>query len=183
MKVMESRNYHQAVQQAHKSPAREKQLPIAGLRRRLHWLQWVAPAVMALAVVFYVVGPGDWIYGTMGYQRHQLAEILFFGTIGPVLIFILFNLLGRWLEEKETSELQALVLAQAREHARISHEVTDDALQAIFAASVMLNSLESSVPNLPPEVIAQLRQTNRAMDPIMQQLYAHQAKQNPVNRD
>jgi signal transduction histidine kinase len=176
MKAVDSRNY-QAVQKAYQPQASEKQLPIAGLRRRIHWLQWAAPAVMAVAVGFYVVGPGDWIYQTMGYPRHQLAEILFFGTIGPVLIFILFNLLRRWLEEKETSELQALVLAQARENARISREVTDDALQAIFAASVMLNSLESRVPDLPPEVIDQLRQTNRAMDPIMQQLYAHQAKQ------
>jgi signal transduction histidine kinase len=181
MKAIDSRSY-QAVRPAHTTPAQGKQLPIAGLRRRLHWLQWAAPAAMALAVVFYVVGPGDTIYKTLGYSRHQLAEILFFGTIGPILIFILFTLLRRWLEEKETSELQALVLAQAREHARISREVTDDALQAIFAASVTLNSLESRVPDLPPEVIEQLRQTNRAMDPILQQLYAHQAKQNPVSR-
>jgi signal transduction histidine kinase len=182
MKAIDSRSY-QAGQLARISPVRGKQLPIAGLRRRLHWLQWAAPAVMAMAVVFYVVGPGELIYRTQGYQRHQIAEILFFGTIGPVLIFFLFNLLGRWLEERETSELQALVLAQAREHARISREVTDDALQAIFAASVMLNSLESRVPDLPPEVIDQLRQANRAMDPILQQLYAHQAKQIPVSRE
>jgi hypothetical protein len=83
------------------------------------------------------------------------------------------------LEERETRSLQARALEQVREHVRLSHEVTDDAMQALFAASITLSSLESLAPDLPLEVIAQLHETNQALSPIMQQLYAHQAKRPP----
>ena len=151
-------------------------LLLGTLRHKLRLIQWLAPFGMALLVIFYEIGPAKMIQRLLGSQPHFLAEILFYGTIGPALVFLAFELLGRWLEERETRELQAIALAQARENARISHEVTDDALQALFAASVILSSLETRAPDLPPDVIAQLQETNRALTPIMQQLYAHQAK-------
>lgn len=151
-------------------------VPLGALRHKLRLIQWLAPVGMALLVILYEIGPANTIHKLLGSQPHFLAEILFYGTLGPALVFLAFELLGRWLEERETRELQAVALAQAWEHARVSHEVTDDALQALFAASVILSSLETRVPDLPPDVITQLRETNRALTPIMQQLYAHQAK-------
>ena len=158
------------------STERGPSFTLGALRHKLRLIQWLAPLGMALLVVFYEIGPANTIRKMLGFQPHFLAEILFYGTLGPALVFLAFDLLGRWLEERETSELQAIALDQARELARISHEVTDDALQALFAASVILSSLESQVPDLPPEVVDRLRETNRALNPIMQQLYAHQAK-------
>jgi signal transduction histidine kinase len=165
-----------------KSSPKGLSLPLAALRRRLRTIQWLAPVGMALVVILYELGPASWIQRIFGSQHHFLAEILFFGSVGPVLVFLLMDLLGRWLEEREINDVQAQVLAQALEHARISHEVTDDALQAIFAASVILSSLENRLPDLPAEVSTQLRETNQALDPILKQLYAHQAKRPASDR-
>ncbi|MBI4768852.1 MAG: hypothetical protein HY784_00175 [Chloroflexi bacterium] len=104
------------------------------------------PVGLLLLVVVYEAGPARWIHDRLGDNYHFVAEVLFYGTTGPALAFVLLDFLGRWLEERETSELQAQVLAQARERAKISHQLSDDALQTLFAASALLTSLESSLP-------------------------------------
>lgn len=147
--------------------------PISLLLRRLDWLQWLVPAALVLLVVLYELGPARWVYDGLGEDFHFLAEILFYGTFGPLLAFLLLHFLGRWLEERETTEVQAQVLAQAREHARISHELSDDALQALFAASTLLAALESSSPNLAPETIEELSDTERALNHAIRQLREH----------
>lgn len=146
------------------------------IKHRLHLIQWLAPLGMALLVVLYEVGPARWVDIHVGIRYRFLAEILFYGTLGPLLVFALMVLMRRWIEERETSDLQAQVLEQVKEHARISHEVTDDALQAIFASSVFLSTLEAKIPDLPPDIAAQARDTKRALEPVMRQLYEHQAK-------
>jgi signal transduction histidine kinase len=155
-----------------------KGIPISldTIKHRLHVIQWLAPIGMALLVILYEVGPARWIDIRFGFQYHFLAEILLYGTLGPLLVFALMVLLRRWLEERETSDLQAQVLEQVKEHARISHEVTDDALQAIFASSVFLSTLEAKIPDLPPDIAEQAKNTKRALEPVMRQLYEHQAK-------
>jgi signal transduction histidine kinase len=102
-----------------------------------------------------------------------LAEILVYGTIGPVLTFLLLEYLGRWLEERETSELQAMILTQARETARIDRELNDNTLQAMFATSVLLDSIKSSLPYLPPEVATQLQAADKSLDGAIRQLREH----------
>jgi signal transduction histidine kinase len=179
MKRTASRSYRNLLRP---SPQEVTLLPdaLVPLHRLLRWIQWLAPLGMALLVLVYELGPASWIHDRFSNQHHLLAEIIFYGTIGPVLTFFLIDLLGRWLEERETSELQARALAQAHEFARVGHEVTDDALQALFAASVTLSSLESRYPDLPTEIIAQVHETNRALSPIMQKLYAYQARRLPT---
>jgi signal transduction histidine kinase len=143
------------------------------LRRRLILLKWLVPVGLALAVILYELGPARWIHTTLGDTYHFVAEILVYGTVGPVMAFLLLDILGRWLEERETSELQTLILAQAREHARIDRELNDSVLQSLFAASVLLDSINASLPELPAEVAAHLQETNRALDETIQQLRAH----------
>jgi signal transduction histidine kinase len=146
-------------------------LPLPALRRRLGLLQWLVPAGLLLLVVAYEVGPSRWIHDRMGNTYHFVAEILVYGTIGPVLAFILLDFLGRWLEERETSDLQAQVLARAREQARLHRQFSDDTLQALFAVSLRLTTLESNWPDLPPEAAAQLRETQAALNEAIQRLH------------
>jgi len=153
-------------------PALERPfLPLPALRRRLGLLQWLVPAGLLLLVVAYEVGPSRWIHDRMGDTYHFVAEILVYGTIGPVLAFILLDFLGRWLEERETSDLQAQVLARAREQARLHRQLSDDTLQALFAVSLRLTTLESNWPDLPPEAAAQLRETQAALNQAIQRLH------------
>jgi signal transduction histidine kinase len=156
-------------------PAVPPRLPLAwsAFRRRLVWLKWLAPAGLVLLVILYEVGPSRWINDTFGAPYHSLAEILVYGTIGPVLTFLLLEYLGRWLEERETSELQAMILTQARETARIDRELNDNALQAMFATSVLLDSIKSSLPHLPPEVATQLQAADKSLDGAIHQLREH----------
>ena len=126
-----------------------------------------------LLVVIYEIGPARWIQDGVGDAYHFVAEILLYGTVGPLLAFLLLRFLGRWLEERETSELQAQVLAQAREHARVSRELSDDALQTLFAVSTLLASLESTLPNLSPEAAPTLHETQQSLDCAIRRLRDH----------
>ena len=147
--------------------------PITLLHRRLDVLQRLVPMALVLLVVFYELGPARWVYDSLGESYHFLAEMLFYGTIGPILAFLVLHFLARWLEERETTEAQAQVLAQTREHARISHELSDDALQTLFAASTLLATLKSHSPHLPPEAASTLSQTEQALERAIQQLRDH----------
>lgn len=153
--------------------AERMKLTFSTLRRRLILLKWLVPAGLASVVILYEFGPARWIYTTLGASLHFVAEVLIYGTVGPVMAFLLLDILGRWLEERETSELQALILAQAREHARIDREFNDSVLQSLFAASILLDSINAGLPEMPAEVAAHLRETNRALDETIQQLRTH----------
>jgi signal transduction histidine kinase len=160
---------------SHEPPASASErssLPLPALQRRFGLLRWLVPAGMLLLVVAYEIGPARWIHERLGANYHFAAEILVYGTIGPVLAFVLLDFLGRWLEERETTELQAQVLARAREQARLSHQLSDDTLQALFAASMLLTSLESSLPALPPETATRFRETQAALNQTIQELHA-----------
>jgi len=155
------------------TPAPERLPLLTALRRWLDLLQVLLPTGLVLLVIVYEIGPARWIYYEWGETYHFVAEILFYGTVGPALAFLLLNFLGRWLEERETSDLQAQVLAQARGRARLSHELNDDALQILFAASTFLASLQVALPELSPETTSTLRETQRALDRAIRQLRDH----------
>ena len=155
------------------TPRAQRPLMLYTLRRWLGLLQVLVPAGLVLLVVAYEIGPARWIYDGLGEAYHFVAEILFYGTVGPVLAFLLLHLLHRWLEEKETSDVQAQVLAQAREYARTSRELSDDALQTLFAASMLLASLKSAVPDLPPEAASSLLEIEQSLDLAIQKLRNH----------
>jgi signal transduction histidine kinase len=136
-------------------------------------LKWLMPLGLLALVVVYEVGPSRWLHDSLGAPYHFLAESLIYGTIGPALTFTVLDILGRWLEERETSDLQAQVLAQAREQAKINHKLSDDTLQALFATSILLSSLEANRSRFPPEAVDQLHEAQRALNLAIGQLQAH----------
>ncbi len=145
----------------------------SAFRRRLGLLKWLAPASLVFLVVVYELGPSRWIHNRLGADYHFVVEILVYGTAGPALAFLVLHLLDQWLQERETTELQALVLAHARERVRISRELNDDALQILFAASTLLATLKTAASDLPPETAAALRETEQALSNAIQQLRDH----------
>jgi signal transduction histidine kinase len=164
----------EAIVQSSPIPASERPpLPLPALQRRLGLLRWLLPIGMLVLVAGYELGPARWIHSRLGDTYHFMAEIVVYGTVGPVLAVVLLHFLGRWLEERETTELQAQVLARAREDAKNHHRLSDDTLQALFAASLRLSTLEAALPDLPPEAAAQLHETQAALTQAIQQLRAH----------
>jgi signal transduction histidine kinase len=67
-----------------------------------------------------------------------LVEIVAFGLAAGLIGYILPELALRWNEERETSELQALALIGERERMQRAHELSDEAVQSLYAAGALL---------------------------------------------
>jgi signal transduction histidine kinase len=134
-----------------------------------------------LIVALYELGPARWIHDRLGVTYHFIAEILIYGTVGPALAYVLLDLLGRWWEERETTELQAQVLGQAQKHIQVDRQLDDDALQNLFAASVLIDSIQADPQPLPPEVAAQLRAADQALKQAIRQLGPHLEQRPPIS--
>ncbi|MFQ5436099.1 MAG: hypothetical protein ACE5FD_14600 [Anaerolineae bacterium] len=143
------------------------------LRGRLHRLKWAIPLSLVILVVGYELLPALWVQNTWGFAPHALMDVLLFGTIGPAIVYILLNFLERWLEERETSDLQAKILQKAQEDARHSRQLNDDAVQVLFSASTLIESLKTSHPELPSDTIAHIEITEKALDKAIRDLRVH----------
>ncbi|MCS6910439.1 MAG: histidine kinase [Anaerolineales bacterium] len=158
-------------------PSPEEALPRpssqSALRRRLGMLKWLAPGMLVLLVVGYELLISRTVHDMLGPVPHYALDILVYGTVGPVLIFWLLHFLSRWLDERETSELQATILAQARERVRAHQELNDSTLQSLFATSLFLNAVEANLRDLPPEARTQLHAANQSLDRVIRQLREH----------
>ncbi|HJW91721.1 MAG TPA: histidine kinase dimerization/phosphoacceptor domain-containing protein [Anaerolineales bacterium] len=137
---------------------------------RLRLLRWAIPIALFMLVAIYQLAIAPWIGQEFGSQRHLLAELFFYGTGGPLLAFLVLNYVERWLEERQTSELQAHILEETRQHVTLSRELNDEALQSLYGISILLDSLEARLPDLPAETAAALGETERALDDVIQRI-------------
>ena len=143
------------------------------VRRFLPRLRWLIPLGLALLVIIYEIGPAFWIYESYGIDAHIMVEIVVFGTIGPLLSFFLLNFLERWLEERETSDLQAQILAQAQQDAHTSRVLSDYAIQMLFAAGTLITSLKESHPELTEETAVQIQGIENSLNQAIAQIRTH----------
>jgi hypothetical protein len=150
---------------------RQRLPKLSSFRRQLRLLKWLIPAGLILLVIAYEVGPSLWIYEGFGSRVHLVAEILLFGAVGPIVVFILLELLGRWIDEKETADFQAELLAQANEKELEVRQTSDDTLQVLFATSLLIGTLKSDQSNLPSNTAKQIEITEQALNETMQRLY------------
>ncbi len=142
-------------------------------RRKLKRLRWLIPAGLMLVVVAYELGPSRWIYEGFGFTYHLAAEIVIFGTVGPILAFIMLELLGRWKDEKETADLQAQLIAQANEKEVGVREIGDDTIQVLFATSLLLTTFKFKQSDLPAETVAQIEVTEQSLTDAIERLRSH----------
>lgn len=139
-------------------------------RRQLRTFKWLIPLAMVLLVVAYELGPSRWTYEGLGFTYHLLAEIFVFGTVGPALAFILLELLGRWIEEKETADLQSRLLAKAGEKELEVRRLGDETIQVLFATSLLITSIKSDGSSLPEDTVAQIEITEKALNDSIKDL-------------
>ena len=118
---------------AHGGPAASR-----AFQRRLLRLRRLSPPVLLFLVAAYQMGPARWVHDRLGENQHFLAEIAAFGLAAALIGYIPPELALRWNEERETSELQALALVGERERMQRAHELSDEAIQALYAAGVLL---------------------------------------------
>jgi hypothetical protein len=151
----------------------ERNQPIGRLQRRLHLLKWLVPAGLMLLVIAYQLGPGYWIYATLDYRYHLILEVVIFALFGPALAYVVLSFLERWLEERETSDLQARIVAQAQADAQKSRQLSDEALQLLFSAGTIIATLKSPDGKLSPEIIAQAESAEAALNEAAERIRAH----------
>jgi hypothetical protein len=143
------------------------------LRRRLGLIKWLIPAGLMLLVIVYELGPARWLNDGLGFSYHLLAEMVLFGTLGPALAFVLLDLLGRWVDEKETADLQAKLLAEANEKEIMVRQVSDDTLQVLFATSLLIATMKSDRFDLPSDTAAQIEATEQELQEAIDRLRSH----------
>jgi hypothetical protein len=148
-------------------------LSITGLRPQMDLLKWVVPLGLMLLVVVYQLGPAYWIHQELGYTYHLLIETLLFAAVGPVMVFILLSFLERWLEERDTSDLQAQILEQLRRDMQKSRQLNDDALQVLFAAGAIVATLKMAQPGLSAETTVQVEKLEGALNEAVERLRSH----------
>lgn len=175
---------HLFVQSRGKSTlATDRPASLPFIRRRLKLLKTLVPSALVMIVVAFELGPARWIHNAWGAPYHFAIEILIYGTVGPVLTVVAADLLQRWLEERETTEVQARVLAGAREQASAGRQSNESALQTLFAANLLLRSIESSLSGAPPDIANRFADANRALERAIHELQAHQLAQSESPRD
>jgi signal transduction histidine kinase len=161
---------------ASSSKAREDSAPLtlAHLRQRLDLLRWLVPGGLLGLVIINELGLARWVHLHWGDAASVTLNILIYGSVGPVLAYLALTFVGRWLEERETSELQAQVLHRAQAQAQRTHDLTDNALQTLFATSLLLDNLAESRPDPSPEAATQFHEAALAVNRAIEQLYATQ---------
>jgi hypothetical protein len=156
---------------------RDHPLSQVNYRQWLSWLRWLVPASLVLLVGIYAISVAPWLYGRYGFSQFLLVEILLFGTVGPLIVFVLLDFLVRWLDERDTSDLQAQMLAQARQEAQMCRELSDEALQILFSAGNLIASLKATHPDLPDERRRQIAATETALNEAAERLRGKLLKQ------
>ena len=155
------------------TPPSEWLLTPRHLRQRVERLRWLAPAGLLLLVIINELGLARWVEAHVGHTFSVTLDILIYPAL-DALAKLLLTVVGRWLEERETSEAQSQALHRARALAQQNHDLTDDALQTLFATSLMLDTLARELPNLSPEAAGQYREAEQAVNRAIEQLYANQ---------
>lgn len=153
--------------------AKRIDLPLSPVRRRVHVLMRVIPISLTVFVLIYEFGLSEWIQAHFGTVYHSFTDMAIYGIAGPVLAYLVLHFLDRWLEERETSELQAQLLTQARQRAQTSAELSDTALQTLFAASILISSLKSGSTELLPETKIELARTEESLNRAIQRIRDH----------
>jgi hypothetical protein len=143
------------------------------LNARLRLLRWAVPLALAVTVAVYQLGLARWIHLWFGEKSYHLAEILLYGTGGPLLAFFSLDLLIRWLEERETSELQSRILEETRLNYATSRNLNDETLQTLYAVSILLDSMKSTLPENHSEKAAMLQEAEGALNRTMTRIRSH----------
>ena len=140
------------------------------LRAYPRLLRWLLPVAVLLLILIYQLVAAGWIHTRIGYPYHIVAEILFFATLGPALAFFFARSFEKWLDERDTSDWQAQLLAEARADAARGRQLNDEALQVLFSIGLVVEALQAANPELSPELRKQVEATDKAAGALSRQL-------------
>jgi signal transduction histidine kinase len=115
----------------------------ARLSDRLRLLQWLLPAVITVLAAVYQFGPARYVHDHFGMEVHFWVEVVFYGTTGPVVMWLILRIVRKWIEQKERAEAEVYRLnteLQQRVDER-THELRDKN-EALAKANEQLQELD-----------------------------------------
>jgi len=115
----------------------------AKLSDRLRLLQWALPAAITVLAALYQLGPARYVHDYFGAWSHYALEVFFYGTTGPIVMWLILRLVREWVEQKELAEAEVYRLnveLQQRVDER-TRELREKA-EALTAANEQLKELD-----------------------------------------
>lgn len=76
------------------------------LSDRLHLLQRLLPVTVMAVATLYQFGPARVIHDNYGDWAHYWLEVLFYGTTGPLFLWVTLRVVRVWVEQKEQAEAE-----------------------------------------------------------------------------
>jgi len=83
------------------------QTPATTLRQRILSGRWVLSAIWIIGVILYQLVIANWVHDSFSENLHYLVEIIFYGSIGPLLAIAFLILVDKWLYQMEQVEQKA----------------------------------------------------------------------------
>jgi len=80
------------------------------LRQRIVTLRWLVASIWILGVMAYQLVIAAWVHDHISESSHYLIEILFYGSLGPILAIGFLALIDKWLSQMEQVEKKAHTL-------------------------------------------------------------------------
>jgi len=78
----------------------------SSLAQRMRLLQWAMPLIIMIVATLFQLGPALYVHDNFGHDSHWGVEILFYGTVGPTVVWFVLRLIRHWLTEKEEAEAE-----------------------------------------------------------------------------
>lgn len=113
------------------------------LSDRLRLLQWLLPVIVLAVAALYQLGPARFVHNNYGAWAHFWLEILFYGTAGPVFLWLTFRVVRVWVEQKEQAEAEVYRLnSQLQQRVEERTRELKQKADALEVANVQLQKLD-----------------------------------------
>src|SRR3990172_1096764 len=113
------------------------------LSDRLRLLQWALPAAITVLAALYQLGPARYVHDNFGTWSHYGLEVFFYGTTGPIVMWLILRLVRTWVKQKEQAEAEVYRL-NAELQQRVDERTRElrDKAEALTAANARLQELD-----------------------------------------
>ncbi|MBI3760428.1 MAG: hypothetical protein HY260_01010 [Chloroflexi bacterium] len=115
----------------------------AKLSDRLRLIQWVLPIIITALAAVYQLGPARYVHDNFGTWSHYGLEVLFYGTTGPIGVWLTLRIVRGWVEAKEQAEAEVYRLnAELQQRVEERTQELRDKNEALAAANTELQQLD-----------------------------------------
>ncbi len=115
----------------------------AKLSNRLRLLQWALPAAITLLAALYQLGPARYVHDNFGAWSHFWLEVFFYGSSGPIVVWLTLRIVRKWVEQKEEAEAEVYRLnAELQQRVDERTRELSQKAEALAAANEQLQELD-----------------------------------------